>query len=71
MFFKLHGVDRDDKPVWQLKLNRNEWIKLVLGTIEPVSVIRMEVGGSATLTRERDTSQFNNGRQSNGEPMRE
>jgi hypothetical protein len=22
--FQLHGVDRDDKTVWQHKLNRNE-----------------------------------------------
>jgi transposase len=45
--FQLHGVDRDDKTVWQRKLNRNEWIKVLLEKIEPGCVIGMEACGGA------------------------
>ena len=45
--FQLHGVDRDDKTVWQRKLNRNEWIKVLLEKIEPGGVIGMEACGGA------------------------
>lgn len=45
--FQLHGVDRDDKTVWQRKLNRNEWIKVLLERIEPGCVIGMEACGGA------------------------
>lgn len=43
--FQLHGVDRNDKAVWQRKLNRNEWIKVLLEKIEPGCVIGMEACG--------------------------
>jgi transposase len=45
--FQLHGVDRDGKTVWQRKLNRNEWIKVLLDKIEPGCVIGMEACGGA------------------------
>lgn len=45
--FQLHGVDRDGKTVWQRKLNRNEWIKVLLEKIEPGCVIGMEACGGA------------------------
>jgi transposase len=45
--FQLHGVDRNDKTVWQRKLNRNEWIKVLLEKIEPGCVIGMEACGGA------------------------
>ena len=45
--FQVHGADRDDKTVWQRKLNRNEWIKLLLEKIQPGCVIGMEACGGA------------------------
>jgi transposase len=45
--FQAHGVDRDEKPVWQRKLKRAEWIKLLLEKIEPGCVIGMEACGGA------------------------
>jgi transposase len=45
--FQVHGVDRNDKTVWQRKLNRNEWIKVLLDKIEPGCVIGMEACGGA------------------------
>lgn len=45
--FQVHGVDRDEKPVWQRKLKRDEWIKVLLDKIEPGCVIGMEACGGA------------------------
>jgi transposase len=45
--FQVHGVDRDEKPVWQRKLKRDEWIKTLLEKIEPGCVIGMEACGGA------------------------
>lgn len=45
--FQAHGVDRDEKPVWQRKLKRAEWIKILLEKIEPGCVIGMEACGGA------------------------
>src|SRR5664279_1111469 len=45
--FQAHGVDRDEKPVWQRKLKRAEWIKVLLEKIEPGCVIGMEACGGA------------------------
>jgi transposase len=45
--FQLHGVDRYEKPVWKRKLNRGEWIKVLLKKIEPGCVIGMEACGGA------------------------
>jgi transposase len=45
--FQVHGVDRDEKPVWKRKLKRDEWIKILLEKIEPGCVIGMEACGGA------------------------
>lgn len=45
--FQVHGVDRQEKPVWRQKLNRTEWIKILLQKIEPGCVIGMEACGGA------------------------
>lgn len=45
--FQVHGVDRNEKPVWRRKLNRAEWLKVLLETIEPGCEIGMEACGSA------------------------
>lgn len=45
--FQAHGVDRDEKPVWQRKLKRTEWIKILFEKIEPGCVIGMEACGGA------------------------
>ena len=45
--FQVHGVDRNEKPVWQRKLKRDEWIKVLLEKIEPGCVIGMEACGGA------------------------
>lgn len=45
--FQVHGVDRNEKPVWQRKLKRAEWIKILLEKIEPGCVIGMEACGGA------------------------
>jgi hypothetical protein len=33
--FQVHGVDRNEKPVWKRKLSREEWLKVLLKKIEP------------------------------------
>lgn len=45
--FQVHGVDRNEEPVWQRKLKRDEWIKILLEKIEPGCVIGMEACGGA------------------------
>lgn len=45
--FQVHGVDRQEKPVWRRKLNRAEWLKVLLDTIEPGGEIGMEACGGA------------------------
>lgn len=45
--FQVHGVDRTEKPVWRRKLNRAEWLKVLLEKIEPGCEIGMEGCGSA------------------------
>ncbi|MGA8863529.1 MAG: IS110 family transposase [Gallionella sp.] len=45
--FQVHGVDRDEKPVWKRKLKRDEWVKVLLEKIEPGCVIGMEACGGA------------------------
>lgn len=45
--FQVHGVDRQEKPVWRRKLNRAEWLKVLLQKIEPGCVIGMEACGGA------------------------
>jgi hypothetical protein len=45
--FQVHGVDRNKKPVWKRKLNREEWLKVLLEKIEPGCEIGMEACGGA------------------------
>lgn len=45
--FQVHGVDRNEKPVWQRKLSREEWLKILLEKIEPGCEIGMEACGGA------------------------
>jgi len=57
--FQVHGVDRDEKPVWQRKLKRDEWIKTLLEKIEPGCVIGMEAcGGAHHWARELEASGY-------------
>ena len=45
--FQVHGVDRNEQPVWKRKLKRDEWIKVLLEKIEPGCEIGMEACGGA------------------------
>ncbi len=45
--FQVHGVDRNEKPVWRRKLNRAEWLEVLLKRIEPGCEIGMEACGGA------------------------
>jgi len=45
--FQIHGVDRNEKPVWRRKLKRDEWLKVLLEKIEPGCEIGMEACGGA------------------------
>ena len=45
--FQVHAVDRNEKPVWQRKLNRGNWLKVLSETVEPGCTIGMEACGGA------------------------
>ena len=45
--FQVHGVDRHQKPVWRRKLNRCEWLKALVATVEPGCEIGMEACSGA------------------------
>ena len=45
--FQVHGVDRNEKPVWRRKLNREEWLKVLLEKITPGCEVGMEACGGA------------------------
>ena len=40
--FQVHGVDRNEKPVWRRRLSRKKWLKVLLETVEPGCEIGME-----------------------------
>src|SRR4029453_541845 len=40
--FQVHGVDRNEKPVWRRRLTRDKWLQVLLETIEPGCQIGME-----------------------------
>ncbi len=40
--FQVHGVDSSEKPVWQRRLTRKNWLKMVLEHVEPSCEIGME-----------------------------
>ena len=45
--FQAHGVERNERNVWRRKLTRENWLKMLLETIEPGCVIGMESCGGA------------------------
>ena len=45
--FQVHGVERNGKAVWRRKLTRENWVKVLLDTIEPGCEIGMESCGGA------------------------
>ncbi len=45
--FQVHGVDRKEKAVWRRKLSRENWLKVLLETVEPGCEIGMESCGGA------------------------
>ena len=45
--FQVHGVDRNEKAVWRRRLTRENWLKVLLETIEPGCAIGMESCGGA------------------------
>jgi transposase len=45
--FQVHGVDRDEKPVWKRKLKRDEWINVLQKKVETGCEIGMEACGAA------------------------
>jgi transposase len=45
--FQLHGVDRSEKEVWRRKLDRGNWIKVLLDKVEPGCEIGMEACSGA------------------------
>jgi transposase len=45
--FHVHGVDRHDRPQWQAKLRRNEWIEVLCDRLAPGAEVGMEACASA------------------------
>lgn len=45
--FQGHGVDRSEKAMWRRKLTRENWLKVLLETVEPGCEIGMEACGGA------------------------
>ena len=45
--FQVHGVDRNEKAVWRRKLMRENWLKVLLETVESGCEIGMESCGGA------------------------
>jgi transposase len=45
--FQVHGVDRNDKPVWRRRLSRKKWLNMLLETLEPGCEIGMEACSGA------------------------
>ena len=44
---QVHGVDRNEKPVWRRQLSRKKWMKVLLETVEPGCEIGMEASSGA------------------------
>ena len=44
---QVHGVDRNEEPVWRRRLPRKKWLKVLCETAEPGCEIGMEACGSA------------------------
>ena len=45
--FQVHGVDRQEKALWRRRLTRENWVKVLLETVEPDCEIGMESCGGA------------------------
>ena len=45
--FQVHGVDRQEQPVWSRRLRRDQWLKVLEQTVEPGCEIGMEACGGA------------------------
>ena len=45
--YQLHGVDRPETIIWSRRLKRNNWVKVLLGKIEPGCEIGMEACAGA------------------------
>jgi transposase len=45
--FQVHGVDRNEKAMWRRKLTRENWLKVLLETVEPGCEVGMESCGGA------------------------
>jgi len=45
--FQVHGVDRKEKVLWRRRLTRENWLKVLLETVEPGCEIGMESCGGA------------------------
>ena len=45
--YQLHGVDRPETIIWNRRLKRNNWVKVLLGKIEPGCEIGMEACAGA------------------------
>ncbi len=43
----VHGVDRNEQPVWRQRLTRGKWLKALLAKVEPGCEIGMEACGGA------------------------
>lgn len=44
---QVHGVDRNEQPVWRQRLSRKKWLKVLLETLEPGCEIGMEASSGA------------------------
>ena len=45
--FQVHGVDRNEKALWRRRLSRENWVKVLLETVEP----GCEIGMSRAVAR--------------------
>ena len=45
--FQVHGVDCHDKPVWQVKLKRGQWLEALCNRLVPGAEVGMEACASA------------------------
>lgn len=45
--FQVHGVDRNEKPMWRRRLSRERWLQVLTETVEPGCEIGMEACGGA------------------------
>src|ERR1039457_3438484 len=51
--FQVHGIDRNEKPVWCRRLDRAEWLKAIQATVPAHCEIGMEAcGGSHHWARQ-------------------